>query len=219
MGLIQTSYPTESAVSLDTIKLHCRVTGDAEDMLLSAWTKAAVNVIQNERNLQLQSATYELHLDGAFPAAIFLPVCPVKSIDSITYVDSNGTVQTLADTDYRTGNLNNDHSATVITSVNGKPFPKVQNVIDSIVISITAGYDTIPDDLTAAILLYVAERYSRREITIDSKYDAMVPRGFDELIAMRGMTISRSNEQQPHLDHLNSTMPPRSFIYGNNSNI
>jgi len=74
----------------------------APDMLrkLGAATEYCERQVCGRR--QFMPATYDAILD-AFPAdEIRLPVPPLKSITSITYYDSDGTLQTLSSTAYNT---------------------------------------------------------------------------------------------------------------------
>lgn len=94
--------PTAPAVSLDDAKLHLRVENSLEDTLIEAQVDAATQAAEHimQRGVMPQQRAYTAH---GFPAGS----CPmtirfggITDIDSITYVDPDGQLQTLAASDY-----------------------------------------------------------------------------------------------------------------------
>lgn len=88
-------------VSLDDAKLHCRVTGTAEDDLISAMIAAARKRVEDISWRTIMPATLSLTLDN-WPAGdtIELPYPPLQHVDYVQYTVRDGTVKTLSANDY-----------------------------------------------------------------------------------------------------------------------
>jgi uncharacterized phiE125 gp8 family phage protein len=90
-------------VSLADVKAHTRIESTADDTLLAKYLKAAWWHGEGLTNRCFVAATWELPLEH-FPTMrdfVELPMPPLQSVESFTYVDLDGVTQTLvADTDY-----------------------------------------------------------------------------------------------------------------------
>lgn len=111
--LVLDSPPTQALVSLDDAKAHLRLNGiDDWDTLLQDQVDAAHGQLDGyagRLGRALAPQTWILYLPG-FPAAgspgsvlaiIRLPLPPLLSVTSITYVDTNGVTQTLSSSLYQ----------------------------------------------------------------------------------------------------------------------
>lgn len=92
------------ALELDYVKLHIRALGDTDDALVRVFIDAAESYFEEQTGRQVLTATREAWLD-AFPfvggsgldARIELPHPPLQSVVSVSYIDSDGTLQSFDD--------------------------------------------------------------------------------------------------------------------------
>jgi hypothetical protein len=178
--------PTLEPVPLAEAHLQCRIDTDDDDahltrciqaarewceeyqgraylnqtlrMTLSDWPRESAA----ERRYR-RTSPYGGYIGGATGVwyKITLPRAPVQSISSITYVDRNGTTQTLAPALYQ---LNADAEPAVLLPAAGQSWPAVQpDTLAAIRITFLAGYGAVatavPARIKQAILLLVSHWY------------------------------------------------------------
>lgn len=167
--------PTVEPVSLERIYQHLHLdptTGSPpthpEDALLSDYITAARELIEDETGLALITQTWALTLD-LFPIEIELPILPVRSIESVTYVDGNGDEQALADDQYF---LDNKRKPAWLLTASGVSWPTTLSTADAVTVTMIAGFgdtaDSVPKKLRHAIMLIVGDFYANREPTESS---------------------------------------------------
>lgn len=99
-GVLVSIQPTFEPVPLEYFKAHSRVSHPLEDALLAGYIIAAREYAESYTGRAFAPRTCVAAFDG-FPADDWLlPVSPVTSITSITYVDTDGVVQTVPSGDY-----------------------------------------------------------------------------------------------------------------------
>ena len=165
MNLKQTSPPSVEPVSTTDQKEWMRVDASDEDTLIGSLAAASRAYFEMSTNRQLITATWQYKITN-FPAGeIVLPVSPVQSVSSITYVDNDDATQTWSSSDYvvDTSNLpcrvrpaaNKDYPS----DTRGEPY--------DIIITFIAGYgdaaSDVPDGCKAAIKLLAANWFENRE--------------------------------------------------------
>jgi uncharacterized phiE125 gp8 family phage protein len=180
-GLTLLVPPALEPVSLIEAKAHLRVDGDDEDALIAALIVAARQYVEAVCNLALLTQSWALTL-AAFPRLIAVPRPPLQTVEEITYVDSAGVMQTLAADQYR---LDTTRMPGWITPAYGVVWPCALPVTAAITVRFTAGYGDAPADvpqtLRQAMLLFIAERYERREASVDGLLSP-VPLAVDALL-------------------------------------
>lgn len=169
MGLTLVTAPSVEPVSLDDAKLYLRIDGTDEDAVIGDLIKAARTVVEQKGRLALITQTWDYTLD-AWPDVIRIPIGPVQSVVSVTYVDSNGTTQTLDPAEYQ---VDNSQNPARITPAYGRVWPVARVQPNSIAVRFVAGFgDTtadIPRDLRQALLLLLGHFYENREaVTVGS---------------------------------------------------
>jgi uncharacterized phiE125 gp8 family phage protein len=97
--------------------------------------------------------------------AIILPRGPVLSVDSITYKDQTGTVQTLSPSAYNADLLSQPAR---ITPTYGTVWPVALYDTNSVTITFTAGYQNVPQSFIHAIKLIVGAYYENRSEVVQS---------------------------------------------------
>ena len=178
MPLTLLNAPDDEPVSLDEAKLHLRVDGADDDSLITALITAARQQAENRtgRALVTQKWRYDL---ATFPVdTVELPKPPLASVESITYLDADGTRQTLTDSAYEvyTASL-----AGVVNPAYDTAWPACREQPGSVQISYTAGYGdaaAVPQLIKAWMLLAIATWYAQREAVITGTIVSELPSAF-----------------------------------------
>lgn len=157
----------KDAVSLDRLKVHCRVRGTHDDELLRTMLSAAVLQFEEHTSRKVLTTTIELQL-CEFPCVntpIQLPFPPFVEVTSIKYLDSNDDEQTLTGTRTRTGEI-----FTTLYPERDTDWPEVSDRAngDEAKINIIAGYgedhNSVPNDLQVSLMALVSHWYEDREV-------------------------------------------------------
>lgn len=179
MGLVRTGAPAVTPVSLSEARAFLRIpddiTGDNDQ--LSSWLASGTQRCEETAGLSLITQTWELTLDSFFDdrngaycdpwlgSVIQLPRPPLQSVSSIVYTATDGTLTTLASTEYQV-----DASSRLpgrVRPAYGKVWPTPRAQLAAVKITFVAGYGaagtSVPDEVKDAIKSYVAYRNERRE--------------------------------------------------------
>lgn len=152
---------TTEPVTTTELKSQLRITSSSQDTMLAFQIKAARRWAEEYLRYAIITSTWELYLDS-FPKSgdcIYIQKSPVTSITSITYLDSDGDLQTWTSTLYVP-----DFNAKPcrIYEAYGESYPTTQAIRNSVVIKFVAGYAAaanVPDDIKQAILIKAATMY------------------------------------------------------------
>lgn len=126
------------------------------------------------------TATWDLRLDHGFPCEIVLPLPPLQSVVSITYVDTAGVTQTLATSQYQVDVPRGPRAARGrIRPAHGVIWPVTRCQMNAVTVRFVAGYgnaDTaIPPRLKMAMLLDLGTLYENREDQVVGQGFAITP--------------------------------------------
>lgn len=163
-SLRQTIAPAEPLVSLAEAKLHLRVEHDAEDALIERIVEAATERAEVMQARAYVTQTFRLTL-SRFPAGriLRLPRPPLQSVSEITYLDTDGTEQTLDSTSYR---VDADAEPGRLILNADTSWPNAANEVDAVRVTYVAGYGAaadVPEQIRSAVLLFVGHLYENRE--------------------------------------------------------
>lgn len=174
--LKRTVAPTTKPITLLDLGAWLRIDLPDEDALLDQLIQDAVDYIEgpNGIGIALMPQTWELHLDG-FPPCIEIPLTPVQSIDSIEYVDGDGNSQTLVD--YQADVVNQPAK---ILPAYGESWPATRSVLNSVTVTFTAGFSTVPGDLKRAIALLAGHWFENRTASGEQLYE--IPFGVEHIL-------------------------------------
>lgn len=180
MPLRLVTPPASEPMTLTEVKSQCRVTHSDQDTLLTSLIAVARQYVEAVTGRAMVTQTWELLLDR-FPAgdaAIRIPMAPVRSIVSVSYIDESGAAQTW-DADEYTADLD-----TVPARIKPAPdycYPATEIQLNAVTVRFTAGYiDTsnsppesldLHEPLKQAMLLKVQELYDGKQYT--STIDAL----------------------------------------------
>jgi len=136
MITVRSSAPSVDPIHLTEVKNHLRVTSTADDTLISGLIRAAVLYCEDWTGRALVAQTFKSYLDD-IPATIELPYSPVASVDSIVYVDSTGSTQTIATTVYT---VDTDSEPARVYESYGQVWPTPRGDEKSVTVQWKAGY-------------------------------------------------------------------------------
>jgi len=186
MSLVQTIAPASEPITLTEAKAHLRVETDftEDDAIIGTFISAARESCEARTGRQLVTATYALRL-GGFPCgdSIELPKPPLVSVTSITYVDTDGTTQTLSTDVYEVDPYTTPGRVVLKYA---QVWPVTRSQRNAVTIAFVAGYEpteedvsTVPTLLRQGMLMRIAHWYENREETITGTIIASVPSGAD----------------------------------------
>ena len=146
-----------------------------DDLIIARITAAARQYAETHTRSSFITQQWSLVLDGfagcwSSRGLLFLEHGPVQSIDSITYLDMTGTLQTLPPADY----------AADLSGVRGRVEPRFGLVwpvtlpqIGAVTVNFTAGYGataaSVPEGLVQWIMLRIGSLYAIREDVVTER--------------------------------------------------
>lgn len=182
--------PTGYPVTTIQAKNYCGASGDIDDTQITAMVAAACKYWQEYTGHQLLEATYEQKWDG-FPGEFRLGMAPLldwsaASVESVKYYDVNGTLQTVAASNYW---VSPGARPPRIVLADGATWPDVQaGRPESVIVQYIAGYGSaaeIDEGITRAIMLLVNHWYKRRDLVVaEGGIPKSIPHSFDALAAL-----------------------------------
>jgi len=160
------------------VKAHLRIEPEwvDEDTYIQGLLDAAIEQVESDTQYRFNETALTLALP-CFTPEIPLPVCPVKSVESITYIDVDGVQQTL--TGYH---LDNKSIKAVIKPEYGSSFPSVKAGYESVAIGYTVGAALWPKTICQAVFLLVGHWYANRETVVTGTITAELPMAYNALI-------------------------------------
>ena len=173
MPLRLVTPPPAGPISLAEAKAHLRVDGSDEDELIGALILAAADSIgvQTSYGIPLVRQTWEITLPALPSCPLEIKAAQVTSIDSITYLDSDGATQTLSASTYTL--VKGGRYASRLEQAAYSTWPATYLHPEAVTIRFTCGYEpsadsptdygaNVPEVLKAAVKLLLAELYENR---------------------------------------------------------
>ena len=153
-------------------KKHLRVYHNDDDAEIEAFIYAATAMIEGPTGIgiALSPQTWRLSLDY-FPCEIVVPLGPVTSIVSVSFKDAAGADQPVSGLRYDV-----DAQPLKIWPARDTSWPEVYCEPGAVKVTFECGYEELPADLRAAVLLLVGHLYENREAVADVKM-AELPMG------------------------------------------
>lgn len=167
--------PQTEPVSTAEAKAHLRVTDDNDDAYIATLIKVARRMCEGYAGVSFITQTRVMKLDyfpSCLPHEIELPFGPVLAISGndtkaptpnalgITYVDDDGDTQTLVlNTDFY---LDSHSDVARLSPVDSWP-TDVDDRVNAITVTYTAGYTSVPEVVKQAMLLQIGSLYENRQ--------------------------------------------------------
>jgi len=161
MTEVVVNAPTGLPLDLGEVKRRLRVDGPDEDLEITGLIAAAGAYAEGFIWRALLTRTLDLVLDS-FPAVIRPPKPPLRSVTSITYIDTAGATQTLAASKYQV-DLNTEPGR--IMPAHGDTWPGTRAVFNAVTVRYKTGLLTpfTADDATD-ILAAVGHPYADTDV-------------------------------------------------------
>lgn len=180
--------PRALPLSLTEVKLQRRIESSdtAEDALLTALMRAAVDYAERATRRQLVLATYDAKFD-AFPCLGFsLPPAPLRKIVSVSYVDTAGDTQTLSSSVY-TPLLDDEPGA--LRLAYSQSWPSIRDVENAVTVRFRAGH-LVPFTASGATLTGYDHPFADDDQVFLSTTDGDLPAGLstDTPLFVRGVS-------------------------------
>lgn len=178
--------PTREPLDLEEVKKHLKFTSTSEDTLLDRWISSARRTFEDETARQIMTATWELWLD-AFPwDGIELPHPPLLSVERVQYIDTDGTLQTWASSNYLVKSPSGPQAERGwIEPAYGVSWPSTRCESGAVRVRFVAGYGPapadVPDPIQDALYLLVAHRFGNRSQVSECPANEL-PLGVPEII-------------------------------------
>lgn len=160
--------PVRLPVSIGEAKAAAKIESEDEDALVDAWITEAAAFVAEYCGRQLITSTFDAYFDR-FPGcadrwgeySLELPLGPVQSVTSVTYLDGNGATQTWPATEYR---LDRQKSPARVVRGYDKSFPTYRLQSGSVVVRFVAGYGDNPGDVPEPIRNWIREQVAYRHM-------------------------------------------------------
>ena len=182
MNLYRSVAPALEPVSISEAKAFLRITDSDQDTEVSGLISSAREYVEAALNRSLMTQTWVLRL-RCFEEPIVLPNPPLISVSSITYLDIDGTSQTLSSSVY-TVDTYREPSGIVLAYA--QSWPSTRDQINAVTITYTAGYggssDTVPASIKHAIKILISHWYENREPVITGSIIQEVPLSVDAIL-------------------------------------
>jgi uncharacterized phiE125 gp8 family phage protein len=180
MGLALITAPTAEPLTVNEAKLDGKIEYTQDDALILSMIITARQLAEHKTGRQLMTATYDFTLD-CFPAwnghtitlgrrgQILLPLPPLQSVISITYVDPSGATQTLATTEYVVDGANtNDDKCPPgkVFPAYDKRWPDTRRQPNAVKIRLVNGYGNpakVPEAIRRWMLMRIGAMDKNRE--------------------------------------------------------
>ena len=164
MSLVQTSAPSVEPVTTTNQKDWMRVDGSDEDTIIGNLAAASRAYIEMSTGRQMITATWEYKFKTFPTGDIVIPISPLQSVSSITYVDSASDTQTWSSALY-TVDTSSDMGR--VRPIYNEDFPDSRGYAQDVVVTFIAGYgdasSDVPDTALTAIKLLASNWFENRE--------------------------------------------------------
>jgi uncharacterized phiE125 gp8 family phage protein len=147
VSLSLVTAPESEPISVDDVKLHGRVVVAHEDALYDEWIVGAREYAETFTHRALLTQTWDWKLD-AFPCGDYLelPLAPLISVTSVTYVDSAGVTQTWSTSLYTVdAPVGPKARCGRVVPIYGGIWPATRDVVNAVTVRFIAGYGDAGD--------------------------------------------------------------------------
>lgn len=163
MSLQLVTPPAGEPVSLAEAKLHLRVDGGEDDLLIGSLITAARQAAETITHRQFITARWKLVMDAFAGQAVLIHKSPLISVVAVEYLDMAGLVQTMPPSHYT---VDAASEPARLTPIFGQTWPPTLPQIGAVSVTFDAGYGVagaVPEGIKSWIKLRVGSLYAHRE--------------------------------------------------------
>lgn len=182
---IRVSGPDCEPITLSEAKQHLRVVGSTDNEYIANLITMAREEIEKLTRLALITQTWRMKFNG-WPSGdhFCLSPAPLLAVSSITYLDTNGSSQTLSTDVYE---VDTARMPGVVWLKYDQSWPALRSVQNAITVNYTAGYgadgNDIPQRAKHAMLLLMESAFSNRGVDGGGMLLGLSRQQFDFLLA------------------------------------
>jgi uncharacterized phiE125 gp8 family phage protein len=176
--------PTTEPLTIEDVQAYCQY-GDLptdQRATVTLLIKSAREVIERRLCRKIISQTWKAYLDEWPDVIEIKDKIPVTAISSITYVDDNGTTQTLSSSLYQSDYASTQGPCRIMPAYN-QSWPEIRTeTLKPICITFTCGYgaaSAVPAAIKNAMLYLIASNMAVRESIITGTIVNVNPHGLD----------------------------------------
>lgn len=186
--------PAIEPVTKTEVKAASIIDFSDDDTLLDSLIAAVTGYLDGADGILgrcLVEQTWDLKVD-CFPTwgIIAIPLAPLISVESITYVDTNGDTQTLAGSVYQAFGVGASQGGQVGLAFN-ESWPGTRDVQEAVTIRFKAGYEnsgspatsTVPEAIKRAMMLMIDDLYQHRGNVGEGLSEIPMPTAAQSLLA------------------------------------
>lgn len=170
-------------ITIDQAKAHLRVEHGEEDALITSLIASAFRHIENRTGQVFDKRDGIVMLADRLPqgsCGLELQWTPVRAVSEVSYLDSTG-VRTVLEA----GALDVEKRGVypVLYPAIDASWPDHRPQRASVQITVNAGYEECPADVSAAALLIIGHLYEHRESVVVGTISSELPMGVEMLLA------------------------------------
>ena len=174
-------------MTLEEAKEHLRVTDTNSDSYIQGLIAVVTEHVEAQTGRTLITTQYTWKLDG-FPCGqyLYVPKPPLQSINSITYIDTDGSTDTWGSTYYTADSVS---IPARLTPAYQETWPITRDVPNAVTVTFTAGssyLSGVPEGIKHAIKFLCAHYWTNRQesITVAGLVTSVnLPKNSDWLLA------------------------------------
>lgn len=174
-GLSVVSETAGLVVDISDLRCQVRVDGTEHDTVLRGHAEAAAEELEEATGRVFLNKTLDVTFDDWPNDEIELPVAPVSSVTSVTYVDEDGDSQTWTSSLYQT-DLSREPAR--IMPAYGQTWPTIRRQVGAVTVRFVAGYGattlSIPSKVKQAVKLYVDHNFNGCCKNFDMTWQSLV---------------------------------------------
>lgn len=183
-GLNRIAPATGAVVTLEQAKHNCSIDDDDHDTVLADLIAQATDYCQERTDVSLLTETWQMTLD-AFPRAkwIDIPRWPLQSIESVTYIDTNGDSREIAPEQFAVRIDHNGRGRVALK--NWAAWPTTARTPDAVAITFRSGWPAaanVPPQWSRIVLMLVTWWFEQREAGVVGTITGQAPFGVEALL-------------------------------------
>ncbi|WP_299347656.1 phage head-tail connector protein [uncultured Maritalea sp.] len=177
--------PALEPISLDDAKTFLRVSDVVDDQLISTLIAAARVHVETLTRRAMITQIWRNVLDSwPLNNQVELPLGPFQNLVAVRVFDGDGNPALLPLTQFVGEDQTAPARIILPRTINGQPNLRVNAAIEiDYQVGFGTGPDDVPTDLKQSLLTLIGHWYQHREAVVMAGSGAIVPLGFDQLIA------------------------------------
>lgn len=170
-------------ITIDQAKEHLRVEHDEEDALITSLIASAFRYIENRTGQVFEKREAAVMVVDQLPegsGGVELDYTPVREVTELAYLDPGGAPAVMM-----AGDIYVDRRGVypvIYPAANGV-WPEHRRQRGGVQITVSAGYEYLPEDVRAAVLLIVGHLFENREAAVVGSVSSELPMGVEMLLA------------------------------------